>query len=48
MPTPPDAPRTRRRRRRNHTPIRHCVRGLSYGTGRTLAGLLGCWVQQIL
>ncbi|WP_226652241.1 hypothetical protein [Streptomyces hydrogenans] len=27
---------------------RHFVRGLSYGTGLTLAGLLGYWIQQML
>ncbi|MFC7979796.1 hypothetical protein ACFUT3_31745 [Streptomyces cinereoruber] len=42
-PTPP-----RLRRRRDRAVLRHFVRGLSYGTGLTAAGLLGYWIQQIL
>ncbi|MFJ6252628.1 MULTISPECIES: hypothetical protein [unclassified Streptomyces] len=36
------------RRRRRRTVTRHFVRGLSYGTGLTLASLLGYWIQQLL
>ncbi|WP_432127487.1 hypothetical protein [Streptomyces sp. bgisy082] len=49
-PTPaPGTPRTPRpRRRRGRTALRHFVRGLSYGTGLSAAGLLGYWIQQML
>ncbi|MFD3534187.1 hypothetical protein [Streptomyces sp. NPDC058664] len=47
--TPAPSPaHPRPRRRRGHTAFRHFIRGLSYGTGLTLTGLLGYWIQQML
>ncbi|MFB8101116.1 hypothetical protein ACFUJ0_30540 [Streptomyces sp. NPDC057242] len=47
-PNPPSTIRTPLRRRRCRSTARHFMRGLSYGTGMTLAGLLGYWFQQLL
>ncbi|MGW2282869.1 hypothetical protein [Streptomyces sp. NPDC001770] len=48
-PTPaPDHPHPRTRRPRHLAALRHFVHGLSYGTGLTLAGLLGYWIQHLL
>ncbi|NYV76591.1 hypothetical protein [Streptomyces sp. UH6] len=47
-PAPGTPPRPRQRRRRGRAALRHFVRGLSYGTGLTAAGLLGYWIQQML
>ncbi|MFB8040256.1 hypothetical protein ACFC8F_03015 [Streptomyces hydrogenans] len=48
--TPVPRPSRSKPRRRRHSlaAMRHFVRGLSYGTGLTLAGLLGYWIQQML
>ncbi|MEU9298709.1 hypothetical protein [Streptomyces sp. NPDC048266] len=40
--------RTNRKGRGHRTALDHFVRGLSYGTGLTVASLLGYWLQQML
>ncbi|MDV9192293.1 hypothetical protein R6L23_29500 [Streptomyces sp. SR27] len=48
MTTPAPPPGPRRRQRWSRTALRHFVRGLSYGTGLSITGLLGYWIQQLL
>ncbi|WP_326708043.1 hypothetical protein OG758_00380 [Streptomyces sp. NBC_01474] len=43
---PPSAPQ--RRRRAARVVLAHLVRGLAYGAGTAVAGLLAYWAQQYL
>ncbi|WP_329625952.1 hypothetical protein OG357_38610 (plasmid) [Streptomyces sp. NBC_01255] len=47
-PRSPVRPLLRPRRRRSRAALRHFVRGLSYGTGLSITGLLGYRIQQLL
>ncbi|MER8237382.1 hypothetical protein [Streptomyces sp. NPDC094049] len=48
MATPTSRTHRSRHRRRSQSAARHFIRGLSYGSGLTVAGLLGYWIQQML
>lgn len=45
---PPSRPCPRERRHWSRAALRHFIRGLSYGTGLTLAGLAGYWIRPML
>ncbi|WP_167543357.1 hypothetical protein [Streptomyces collinus] len=44
-PPPPDPPR-RPRRSPHRAYLTHLLRGLTYGTGTAVTGLLAYWIQQ--